>query len=76
MWEVARTRLGRVADVLCILLMVVYNFVAHAAVVTAIVNFNLPPVPALVLSVEQVRVRIHFLKRYVLHNLCCSFASR
>ena len=54
MWEVARTRLGRVADVFCIFLMVVYNFVAHAAVVTAIVNFNLPPVPALVLSVEQV----------------------
>ena len=55
MWEVARTRLGRLADVGCIILMVLYNFVAHAAVVTAIVNFNLPPVPALVLSVEQVR---------------------
>lgn len=47
-------RLGRVADVSCIVLMVVYNIVAHAAVVSAIVNFNLPPVPALVLSVEQV----------------------
>ena len=48
-------RLGRVADVFCIILMVVYNIVAHAAVVSSIVNFNLPPVPALVLSVEQVR---------------------
>lgn len=55
LWEVARTRLGRVADVVCIILMIVYNLVAHAAVVTAIVNFNLPPVPALVLSVEQLR---------------------
>ena len=48
-------RLGRLADISCIVLMVVYNVVAHAAVVSAIVNFNLPPVPALVLSVEQVR---------------------
>lgn len=56
MWQVARIRLGRLADVGCIVLMVLYNLVAHAAVVTAIVNFNLPPVPALVLSVEQVRV--------------------
>ena len=55
MWEVARTSLGHVADVFCIFLMVVYNIVAHAAVVTAIVNFNLPPVPALVLSIEQVQ---------------------
>ena len=38
--------------------MVLYNIVAHVAVVSAIVNFNLPPVPALVLSVEQVRGQI------------------
>lgn len=55
MWEVSRIRLGRLADVSCIVLMVLYNVVAHAAVVSAIVTFNLPPVPALVLSVEQVR---------------------
>lgn len=55
MWEVAHTSLGHIADLFCIFLMIVYNIVAHAAVVTAIVNFNLPPVPALVLSVEQVQ---------------------
>lgn len=41
---------------LFLVLFICYNIAAHVVVVTTIVNFDLPPVPALVLSIEEVSI--------------------
>lgn len=56
LWGALHLSLGLGADVVFLVLFVLYNVAAHAVVVSTIVNFDLPPVPALVLSVEEVRV--------------------
>ena len=53
-WTICHPIFGFAADTTFIALFIFYNVFAHVAVVTTIVNFNLPPVPALVLSIEQV----------------------
>ncbi len=47
--------MGLPVDIFFIVLLVVYNVVANFVVVYSIVTLDLPPVPALVLSVEQLR---------------------
>ena len=42
------------ADTFAVMLAIAYNVLAHCAVVLAIVNFDLPPIPALLLALEQV----------------------
>ena len=53
-WASAHFSFGAAADVAFLLLFVTYNIAGHITVVTTIVNFDLPPVPALVLSIEEV----------------------
>ncbi len=54
MWT--RPLLGFASDVFFLLFFIVYNIIGHVVVVTSIVNLDLPPVPALVLSIEEVNV--------------------
>lgn len=53
-WSRARSALGWTADVVFLILFICYNIAAHVVVVTTIVKFDLFPVPALVLSIEEV----------------------
>ena len=55
LWCWLRTVLGRMADVIFILIFVAYNVAAHTTTVYSIVTFDLPPVSSLFLSVEQLR---------------------
>ena len=54
LWVWLRSSFGRLADVLFVCLLGIYYMVAHVAVVTSIVQFDLPPIPSLVLAIEQV----------------------
>lgn len=54
-WQWTHPRLGRVADSVAITLALLYNILAHCAVVISIVNVDLSPIPALVLALEQLR---------------------
>ena len=47
--------MGLSVDIIFIVLVIVYNFAANFVVVYSTVHFNLSPVPALVLSIEQLR---------------------
>ncbi len=62
MWISTRASLGLAADVFFGLLFMLYNVVAHIIVVTAIVKFDLPPVPSLVLSIEEVKLLFSILR--------------
>ena len=53
-WEFLRPGAPLVTDITFIILTIVYNLMAHTVVVSSIVTFNFFPVPAAVLSVEQV----------------------
>ena len=51
-------RLGRIADSAAIAIALLYNILAHCAVVISIVNFDLSPIPALLLALEQVCLQV------------------
>ena len=53
-WAVAHFSFGLAVDTLFLLFFLTYNIAGLVTVVTTIVNFDLPPVPALVLSIEEV----------------------
>ena len=55
LWVALRRLLGRLADLAFSLLFLAYNIAAHCTTVYTTVTFDLPPVPALFLSVEQLR---------------------
>lgn len=55
-WSVAHVSFGLTADILFLILFICYNVAGHVVVVTTIVNFDLYPVPALILSIEEVIV--------------------
>ena len=67
LWEALHPRLHTCIDILFIVVLILYNMAGNVVVVLAIVSFNLPPVPALVLSVEQVGLPAH--AGFVLHLL-------
>lgn len=56
MWSVAHVSFGLAADILFLVFFICYIIAGHVVVVTTIVNFDLYPVPALVLSIEEVIV--------------------
>jgi len=58
--------LGRVADILFIVLFGMYNIVAHTAVIMMLVHYNLDTAPALFLSIEQVSSRSPHCYYYIL----------
>lgn len=53
-WQYLRPKAPSLIDITFIVLTIVYNLTAHSIVVSSIVTFNLFPVPAVVLSIEQV----------------------
>ena len=53
-WAALHQRGGVLVDTFAVTLAISYNVLAHCAVVLAIVNFDLPPIPALLLALEQV----------------------
>lgn len=53
-WARAHFTFGLAADVIFLLLFICYNIAGHVVVVSTIVHFDLFPVPALVLSIEEV----------------------
>ena len=55
LWATLRHTFGCSANLIFTLLFVTYNVVAHCTTVYSIVALDLPPVPALFLSVEQLR---------------------
>ena len=55
LWIALRPKFGCCANLLFTLLFIAYNVVAHSATVYSITHFDLPPVPSLFLSVEQLR---------------------
>ena len=54
LWQRLHTACGWAVNVPFIFLFALYNIVAHCAMLYCIVTFDLPPVPALFLSIEQV----------------------
>ena len=73
MWSAAHASLGLAADILFLGLFLCYNIVGHIIVVTTIVNFDLYPVPALVLSIEEVSL---FLLRNWSHSYVHVFTAQ
>ena len=55
-WKFFWPRLGWLANLIFISVFIAYNVAAHTLTVYSITHFDLPPVPALFLSVEQVRM--------------------
>ena len=54
-WKTVWSKFGSLANLLFALLFILYNAVAHTATIYSITHFDLPPVPSLFLSVEQLR---------------------
>jgi sterol O-acyltransferase len=54
-WKALWPTVGRLASLLFAILFIAYNVAAHTVTVYTITHFDLPPVPALFLSVEQLR---------------------
>ena len=65
LWETLHARLGRVVDATCVCLALLYNIIAHSVMVFSIVHFDLPPVSAVFLSIEQV----HWTVDYQAHTM-------
>ena len=55
LWSALWPTCGRLANLVFILFFLAYNIAAHTFTVYSITHFDLPPVPALFLSVEQLR---------------------
>ena len=55
MWKILRAWFGRLANLIFALLFIMYIVAAHTATIYSITHFDLPPVPSLFLSVEQLR---------------------
>jgi sterol O-acyltransferase len=56
LWKTVRAVLPMPLDVLFAALYALYNVAAHAAVISAIINYDLPAGLSLFLSVEQIRI--------------------
>ena len=54
-WKGLWPKFGFLANLLFTLLFITYTIMAHTAMIYSITHFDLPPVPALFLSVEQLR---------------------
>lgn len=54
MWQWLLPWGGLVVNVVFILIIILYNIIANAVVISSITQFDLPPVGSVVLSIEQV----------------------